>query len=331
MIKSNLSIPDFKLQISDSNLQVSDSKLQISEINNTLLDNASETPEVNVLESEISNLKSEIQHPLSIDVKNISVSFKTPKGVFTAIKNIDLQVKKGEIVALIGHSGCGKSTLLGTISGMTSPTEGVVYANEKPVTGPGPDRGIVFQNYSLLPWMSVYKNIYEAVDSVLKDKTSAEKAEISKNALQMVNLWEHKDKLPSQLSGGMKQRVAIARAFAISPSILLLDEPFGALDALTKGTMHIELLKLWNLDNRNKTIVMVTHDIEEAIFLSDRVVVLNDGPAATIKEIVDVPLPRPRNKKTIVHDPLYIETHDKLMSLLFEKFSIEDDGVKYNA
>jgi nitrate/nitrite transport system ATP-binding protein len=276
-----------------------------------------------------SSLIVEKKHPLSIDVQNVSVSFKTPKGVYTAIENINLQVKKGEIVSLIGHSGCGKSTLLGTISGMTAPTEGVVLANEKVVTGPGPDRGIVFQNYSLLPWMSVYKNIYEAVDSVLKHKTKAEKAEISQTALEMVNLWQHKDKLPSQLSGGMKQRVAIARAFAISPSILLLDEPFGALDALTKGTMHIELLKLWNLDNRNKTIVMVTHDIEEAIFLSDRVVVLHNGPAATIKEIVDVPLPRPRNKKDIVHDPLYMETHDKLMGLLFEKFSIEDDGVTY--
>jgi nitrate/nitrite transport system ATP-binding protein len=275
-----------------------------------------------------SNSKSE-NIPLSIDVQNVTVSFKTPKGVYTAIKDIDFQVKKGEIVALIGHSGCGKSTLLGTISGMTVPTEGVVLANDKIVKGPGPDRGIVFQNYSLLPWMSVYKNIFEAVDSVLKDKTTSEKKEIAENALKMVNLWEHKDKLPSQLSGGMKQRVAIARAFAINPSILLLDEPFGALDALTKGTMHIELLKLWNLDNRNKTIVMVTHDIEEAIFLSDRVVVLNNGPAATIKEIVEVPLPRPRNKKTIVHDPLYIQTHDRLMNLLFEKFSIEDEGIKF--
>jgi nitrate/nitrite transport system ATP-binding protein len=267
---------------------------------------------------------SETSGQVSIDVQNITVSFKTPKGVYTAIKNIDLQVKKGEIVALIGHSGCGKSTLLGTISGMTTPTEGVVIANDKIVKGPGPDRGIVFQNYSLLPWLTVYKNIYEAVDSVLKDKTKSEKQAITENSLKMVNLWEHKDKLPSQLSGGMKQRVAIARAFAINPSILLLDEPFGALDALTKGTMHIELLKLWNLDNRNKTIVMVTHDIEEAIFLSDRVVVMNNGPEATIKEIVDVPLPRPRNKKEIVHDPRYIETHDKLMNLLFDKFSIDD-------
>ena len=261
---------------------------------------------------------------ISIDVQNITVSFKTAKGVYTAIKDISLKVKKGEIVALIGHSGCGKSTLLGTISGMTQPTEGVVIANDKTVTGPGPDRGIVFQNYSLLPWLSVYKNIFEAVDSVLKEKSKAEKQAITETSLKMVNLWQHKDKLPSQLSGGMKQRVAIARAFAINPSILLLDEPFGALDALTKGTMHIELLKLWNLDNRNKTIVMVTHDIEEAIFLSDRVVVMNNGPAATIKEIVDVPLPRPRNKKDIVHDPRYIETHDKLMNLLFDKFSIDD-------
>lgn len=263
--------------------------------------------------------------PASIEVKGITVSFKTPKGVFTAIKDIDLTIKKGEIVALIGHSGCGKSTLMGTISGMTAPTSGQVIANGAVVKGPGPDRGIVFQNYSLLPWLTVYKNIYEAVDSVFKDKTAAEKREIVEENLKMVNLWAHKDKLPGQLSGGMKQRVAIARAFAINPSILLLDEPFGALDALTKGSMHIELLKLWNLDNRNKTIVMVTHDIEEAIFLSDRVVVMNNGPEATIKEIVEIPLPRPRNKKEIVHDPIYMETHDKLMSLLFDKFSIEDE------
>ena len=260
----------------------------------------------------------------AIQISDITVSFRTPKGTFTAVKDINLDIKKGEIVALIGHSGCGKSTLMNTISGMVSPSGGEVIANDKKVHGPGPDRGIVFQNYSLLPWLSVYKNIFEAVDSVFKDKTKAEKREIVEENLNMVNLFAHKDKLPSQLSGGMKQRVAIARAFAINPSILLLDEPFGALDALTKGTMHIELLKLWNLDNRNKTIVMVTHDIEEAIFLADRVVVMNNGPAATIKEIVDVPLERPRNKKEIVHDPLYIETHDRLMSLLFDKFSIED-------
>lgn len=260
----------------------------------------------------------------SIEINNVSVSFKTPTGVYTAVKEISLNVKKGEIVALIGHSGCGKSTLMGTISGMVKPTSGEVIANGNVVSKPGPDRGIVFQNYSLLPWLSVYSNIYEAVDAALKDKTAAEKKALVEKNLKMVNLWSHKDKLPGHLSGGMKQRVAIARAFAINPSILLLDEPFGALDALTKSNMHVELLKLWNLDNREKTIVIVTHDVEEAIFLSDRVVVMNNGPAATIKEIVDVPLLRPRNKKEIVHDECYMAIHDKLLSLLIDKFSIND-------
>ena len=262
---------------------------------------------------------------VSIDVNNVTVSFKTPTGTYTAIKDINLTVQKGEIVALIGHSGCGKSTLMGTISGMVKATTGEVIANGKKVTAPGPDRGIVFQNYSLLPWLTVYKNILVAVDSALPELTMAEKIELVEKNLKMVNLWEHKDKLPGHLSGGMKQRVAIARAFSINPKILLLDEPFGALDALTKSAMHIELLKLWNLDNRDKTIVMVTHDIEEAIFLSDRVVVMNNGPAATIKEIVDVPLTRPRNKKEIVHDPKYMEIHDRLLGLLIDKFSINDE------
>ena len=260
----------------------------------------------------------------SIEINNVVVSFKTAKGNYTAVKNISLTVKKGEIITLIGHSGCGKSTLMNTISGMTKPSSGNVLANGVEVKGPGPDRGIVFQNYSLLPWMSVQKNIHVAVDSVFKNKSSAEKKTMVENNLRMVHLWEHRDKLPGQLSGGMKQRVAIARAFAINPSILLLDEPFGALDALTKSSMHVELLKLWNLDHREKTIVMVTHDIEEAIFLSDRVVVMNNGPAATIKEIVDIPLSRPRNKKDIVHDPKYMEIHDRLLNLLIEKFSIND-------
>lgn len=260
----------------------------------------------------------------AIGINNVTVSFKTPKGIYTAVKEISLTVQKGEIVSLIGHSGCGKSTLMGTISGMVKPTAGEVIANGKRVTGPGPDRGIVFQNYSLLPWLTVYRNIYEAVDSALRDLSKAEKRALVERNLKTVHLWDHKDKLPGQLSGGMKQRVAIARAFAINPSILLLDEPFGALDALTKSNMHVELLKLWNLDNREKTIVMVTHDIEEAIFLSDRVVVMNNGPEAMIKEIVPIPLERPRNKKDIVHDPVYMNIHDKLLGLLIDKFSIDD-------
>ncbi|MFL5729368.1 MAG: ABC transporter ATP-binding protein [Cytophagaceae bacterium] len=267
--------------------------------------------------------------PTIIEVNNLTISFNTPKGEYVAVKDINLTIKKGEIISLIGHSGCGKSTLMNAISGMQKPTRGEVTMNGKKITGAGPDRGIVFQNYSLLPWMSVYKNIYEAVDSALKDKTTAEKKEIVEKNLKMVNLYEHKDKLPKQLSGGMKQRVAIARAFAINPSVLLLDEPFGALDALTKGSMHIELLKLWNLDNRNKTIIMVTHDIEEAIFLSDRVVVMNNGPAATIRTIESVNIARPRNKKTIVELPAYKEAREKLLNELMVKTSIEDDGVEY--
>jgi nitrate ABC transporter ATP-binding subunit len=274
--------------------------------------------------SDIARLRPVFNTGKSIEINNVTVSFNTSKGTYTAVQDISLSVKKGEIISLIGHSGCGKSTLMGTISGMVKQTSGAVMVNGNLVTKPGPDRGIVFQNYSLLPWLSVYQNIYQAVDSAIKYKTTAEKKKLVENNLKMVKLWEHKDKLPGQLSGGMKQRVAIARAFAINPSVLLLDEPFGALDALTKSSMHIELLKLWNLDNREKTIVMVTHDIEEAIFLSDRVVVMNNGPAATIKEIVDVPIPRPRNKKDIVHNEAYMTIHDKLLNLLIDKFSIED-------
>jgi nitrate ABC transporter ATP-binding subunit len=260
----------------------------------------------------------------SIAVRDLTISFRGKKGAFTAVQGINLDVRRGEIVALIGHSGCGKSTILNAIAGMNQPTGGSVTVNGQPVTGPGPDRGIVFQNYSLLPWLTVFRNVYEAVDSCCPELSTAEKKSLVEENLRQVNLLQHRDKLPSQLSGGMKQRTAIARAFAINPSILLLDEPFGALDALTKSAMHIELLKLWNLDNRNKTIVMVTHDIEEAIFLADRVVVMNDGPAATLRDIVDIPLPRPRHKKEIVHLPAYMDVHDRLLGLLVKELSIED-------
>lgn len=263
-----------------------------------------------------------------LEIKDLEISFPTPKGKYVAVTDINLSIKKGEIVSIIGHSGCGKSTIMNAIGGMLSPTNGSVELNNQKIKGPGPDRGIVFQNYSLLPWLSVYENIYQAVDSVMTCSKEEKKAIVTKN-LEMVNLIEHKNKLPSQLSGGMKQRVAIARAFAINPGVLLLDEPFGALDALTKGSMQIEVLKLWNLNHREKTIIMITHDIEEALFLSDRIVVLNNGPAATIKEIVEVHLPRPRNKIEIVKTPEYILLRDKLLHLLTDKFSIEDMGMVY--
>ena len=170
----------------------------------------------------------------------------------------------------------------------------------------------------------MYENIYQAVDAALRDLAKAEKKETVERYLRMVNLWDHREKYPKQISGGMKQRVAIARAFAIDPEVLLLDEPFGALDALTKASLHIELLKLWNLTQRSKTIVMVTHDIEEAIFLSDRIVVMNNGPAATIREIEEVHLPRPRNKKETVNQPEYIAVRERLLSLLIDKVAIDE-------
>jgi nitrate/nitrite transport system ATP-binding protein len=262
-----------------------------------------------------------------LKIQNMEIAFNTPKGRFVAVKDIDLDINKGEIVSIIGHSGCGKSTILNAIGGMVFPTKGSVILNDKEIKGPGPDRGIVFQNYSLLPWLTVYENIFQAVDAALKDKSRDEKRELVEKFTKMVGLWEHREKFPKQISGGMKQRTAIARAFAINPEVLLLDEPFGALDALTKGSLHIELLKMWNLTQRSKTIIMVTHDIEEAVFLSDRIIVMNNGPAATIREIEEVHLPRPRNKKEIVAMEEYKIIRDRLLSLLMDKVEIDENDL----
>jgi nitrate/nitrite transport system ATP-binding protein len=259
-----------------------------------------------------------------LKIQNMEIAFNTPRGRFVAVKDIDLDINKGEIVSIIGHSGCGKSTILNAIGGMLFPSKGNVIVNGKDIKGPGPDRGIVFQNYSLLPWLTVYENIFQAVDAALTDKSKDEKRELVEKYTRMVGLWEHREKYPKQISGGMKQRTAIARAFAINPDVLLLDEPFGALDALTKGSLHIELLKMWNLTQRSKTIVMVTHDIEEAVFLSDKIIVMNNGPAATIREIEEVHLPRPRNKKDIVAMEEYRIIRDRLLSLLMDKVEIDE-------
>ncbi len=262
-----------------------------------------------------------------LKISDLEVSFKSTKGKYVAVRDINFNIEKGQIISIIGHSGCGKSTIMNAIAGMLKPSRGKVMLNGKEIKDPGPDRGIVFQNYSLLPWLTIYKNIYEAIDAALRTETKKEKHERVERFLRMVNLWDHREKYPSQLSGGMKQRVAIARAFAIDPEVLLLDEPFGALDALTKASLHIELLKLWNITHRSKTIIMVTHDIEEAIFLSDRIVVMNNGPASTIREIEDVHLPRPRNKKETVNLPEYKIIRERLLNLLVEKVVIDDSDL----
>lgn len=257
-----------------------------------------------------------------LQVRDLTISFATPRGQFTAVKNINLTIPRGQTVALIGHSGCGKSTLLNAIGGLVKPSAGEIVLGGVTVDAPGPDRGIVFQNYSLLPWLTVYQNIFEAVDSVRTELSKPDKAATVESFLQKVNLWEHRDKKPAQLSGGMKQRVAIARAFAIQPEVLLLDEPFGALDALTKSSLHEELVKLLALENQTDTVLIVTHDIEEAIFLSDKIVVMTNGPAATIGEVIEVNIPRPRDKRSIVHLKEYVEVHDRLLYLLMDAFAI---------
>jgi nitrate/nitrite transport system ATP-binding protein len=251
-----------------------------------------------------------------LEVRNVTKSYK---GGHAVLAGVDLQIRQGEFITLIGHSGCGKSTLLNMIGGLARPSSGSVELDGRPISGPGPDRGMVFQGHSLLPWLSVWSNVYEAVDAVFPGRQAPEKLEKRERVeriLRVVGLWEHKDKKPGELSGGMRQRTAVARAFAIVPRVLLLDEPFGALDALTRASLHDELVSLWTLDRRTETVVMVTHDIDEAIYLSDRVVVMTNGPRATIREVVQVPLPRPRDKRAMLNLPEYTETRAHLLDLL---------------
>ncbi len=255
-----------------------------------------------------------------VQIKDVRKAFKTNKGEYVALRDINLDIAQGEFVAFIGHSGCGKSTLLNMIAGLYTPTSGSVKVDGREIKAPGSDRAMVFQNYSLLPWMSVSENVFQAVDSVYeKNITGPEKRALSDKFIEMVGLGKHKNKLPGQLSGGMKQRAAIARAFATKPEVLLLDEPFGALDALTKGALHDELLDIWNESaqgGRKQTIFMVTHDIDEAIYLCDRIVVFTNGPAATIGEVIEVPIPRPRDKRSMSQLSIYGEIKARLIELL---------------
>ncbi len=250
-----------------------------------------------------------------LDVDHVSRIFALPDGgEYIALTNIDVTIKQGEFITLLGHSGCGKSTLLNIIAGLDAPTSGGVILEGRQVTEPGPDRMVVFQNYSLLPWKTVRQNIALAVDTVFKDMSKAERSDIVEHHIDMVGLQRAADNYPSQISGGMKQRVAIARAFAIRPKVLLLDEPFGALDALTRGGLQEQLMSI--CQENKVTAIMVTHDVDEALLLSDRVVMLTTGPSAHVGQVLDVPIPRPRNRMDVVNHPSYYTLRNEVTYFL---------------
>jgi nitrate/nitrite transport system ATP-binding protein len=253
-----------------------------------------------------------------IEIQNVEQTFKTKKGNFPALRDINLTVAKGEFVTLIGHSGCGKSTLLNLIAGLTVPTEGVLLCADREIAGPGPERAVVFQNHSLLPWLTCFENVYLAVERVFSaTETKAQLKARTDAALAMVGLTPAAQKRPGEISGGMKQRVGIARALSMEPKVLLMDEPFGALDALTRAKLQDELLDI--VARTHSTVVMVTHDVDEAVLLSDRIVMLTNGPAATIGEVLTVDLPRPRNRVALADEPKYQQCRKAVIDFLYTR------------
>ena len=259
-----------------------------------------------------------------LQINDVGMVFPTKRGPFVALRDISLNIERGQFVSLIGHSGCGKSTLLNLVAGLTTPTSGVLLLDDRELKGPGPDRGVVFQNHSLLPWLSCLDNVYLAVERVFGEKESkARLRERSAAALELVSMTHATAKRPQEISGGMKQRVGIARALAMEPKMLLMDEPFGALDALTRARLQDELLKIVAKTDTNPgaTVMMVTHDVDEAVLLSDRIVMMTNGPAATIGEVLRVDLPRPRNRVELVEDRAYVQYRKEVIDFLYMRHS----------
>ena len=253
-----------------------------------------------------------------VELENVQKHFDTKKGRFVALQDINLTIRQGEVVSLIGHSGCGKSTVLNIIAGLLEPSDGIALCNGREIDGPGPERAVVFQNHSLLPWLSCYGNILLAVERVFGSKEGkAQLAARTDAALALVGLSHARDKHPHEISGGMKQRVGIARALAMEPKVLLMDEPFGALDALTRANLQDEMVKI--VDATGSTVVMVTHDVDEAVLLSDRIVMMSNGPAATVGEILEVGLPRPRNRLALANDADYHRYRGAVLDFLYQK------------
>ncbi|MBD2233553.1 ABC transporter ATP-binding protein [Phormidium tenue] len=269
-----------------------------------------------------STIDRQTQEPFLI-FDNLSKVYPTPTGDFVVLDGIDLAINEGEFVCVIGHSGCGKSTLLDMVAGFRQPTDGEVRLQSQTIQEPGPDRMVVFQNYSLLPWLTAYENIYLGVNSVFPNKPEAAKKHIVMEHLEMVGLADVANKKPSALSGGMKQRVCIARALALRPKVLILDEPFGALDPITREELQEELLTIWR--DHQITVLMITHDIDEALFLSDRVVMMTNGPAAKIGEIMQVPFARPRDRARMMEDPKFYELRNEALDFLYNRHAHADD------
>ncbi|MEG4072023.1 nitrate ABC transporter ATP-binding protein [Microcoleus sp. Pol14C2] len=259
-----------------------------------------------------------------LTIKDVSKVYETPKGPYVVLDGVNLTINEGEFICLIGHSGCGKSTLLNMIAGFNGPTNGEVALEGSQITEPGPDRMVVFQNYSLLPWLTATENIHLGVENVYPEKSTDEHNTIVKEHLELVGLTEACNKRPGQLSGGMKQRVAIARALATRPKLLILDEPFGALDPITREELQEELLKIWRKEKI--TVIMITHDIDEALFLADRIVMMTNGPAASIGEDMHVPFSRPRNRARIMEDPKYYELRNFALEFLFSRYAHHEEG-----
>lgn len=252
-------------------------------------------------------------------IENVDMEFRTKKGVFKALENINLNIQQGEVVSIIGHSGCGKSTVLNLIAGLTQPTKGNLFCAGREIAQPGPERAVVFQNHSLLPWLTCFENVHLAVERVFSSEDNVQLAMRTHAALELVGLTHASDKRPSEISGGMKQRVGIARALAMEPKVLLLDEPFGALDALTRANLQDELMKI--IEKSGCTAVMVTHDVDEAVLLSDRIVMMTNGPSATIGEILTVNLPKPRDRMQLTEDKHYNHLRSEVLKFLHERHS----------
>jgi len=253
-----------------------------------------------------------------IRLKDITVTYKEKNNDYTAVKDINISIKEGEFLSIIGPSGCGKSTLLSILAGLSLPSDGYVLYDEQEVQAIEIDSGIVFQNYSLFPWMSAKKNITFGIKQASKDKSKKEIEKIADDYLELVSLSDFANKFPAQLSGGMKQRVAIARTFARNPSVFLMDEPFAAVDAKNRVVLQELLLKLWDTVDKNKTVVLVTHDIDEAILLSDRIIVMGTGPG-TIKKEINVDFERPRDRTKIIKTKEYANLRHKLISLFYDE------------